>query len=61
MMISAIGLAFVILAFAMGEQYVSALNNTALSDMGLGWFGAIATYGVGWFLNRNATSSTDAL
>ncbi|MGA2211567.1 MAG: hypothetical protein ABSH30_18290 [Acidimicrobiales bacterium] len=58
MAVSAIGLAFVIFAFATGEQYVSALNNTALSDMGLGWFGAIATYGVGWYYGRKATSST---
>jgi hypothetical protein len=60
MVISAIGLAFVILAFAMGEQYVSSLGNTALSDMGIGWFGAIATYGVGWYLNRRAAPSKEA-
>ena len=55
--VSAIGLAFVIFAFATGEQYVSTLDNSALSDMGLGWFGAIATYGVGWYLNRKSASS----
>jgi mannose/fructose/N-acetylgalactosamine-specific phosphotransferase system component IID len=54
--ISAIGLAFVIFAFARGAQYVSTLNNNQLDNMGIGWFGAIATYGVGWYLNRKATS-----
>ncbi|HEY5272144.1 MAG TPA: hypothetical protein VIJ34_02805 [Acidimicrobiales bacterium] len=58
--ISAIGLAFVIFAFATGEQYVSTLSNADLSDMGIGWFAGIATYGVGWFLNRKATSSAGA-
>ena len=60
MAISAIGLAFVVLAFAMGEQYVTGLSNTALNDMSIGWFGAIATYGVGWYLNRQAAPSREA-
>jgi hypothetical protein len=59
-LISAIGMAFVIFAFVMGEQYVSDLSNSELSDMSLGWFAAIATYGVGWYLYRHASSSTDA-
>lgn len=59
--IAAIGLTFVIFAFATGEQYVSTLSKADLSDMGLGWFGAIATYGVGWYLNRKATTSTLAV
>jgi len=58
--VSGIGLTFVIIAFAMGEQYVSTLSNTDLSDMGLGWFGAIAAYGVGWYLSRASKSSTEA-
>ena len=58
--ISAIGLAFVIFAFATGEQYVSTLSNADLSDMGIGWFGAIATYGVGWYLNHKSASSAGA-
>ena len=56
--ISAIGLVFVILAVATGEQYVSTLSNTDLSDMGIGWFGAIAAYATGWYLNRKTASST---
>jgi uncharacterized membrane protein YozB (DUF420 family) len=51
-LISMLGVAFVLLAFAMGEIYVTNLNNSALSNMGLAWFGAIATYGVGWYLSR---------
>lgn len=56
--ISALGLAFVIVAIATGEQYVATLSNTDLSDMGIGWFGAIATYGAGWYLSRKATQHT---
>lgn len=52
--VSAVGLAFVILAFARGEQYVSTMSNTDLSNGGIGWFGAIATHGVGWYLNHKA-------
>ena len=51
-LLSTLGVAFVLLAFAMGETYVSNLSNSALSDMGLAWFGAIATYGAGWYLSR---------
>ncbi len=50
--LSALGAVFVLLAFAMGEMYVTSLSNSALSNMGLAWFGAIATYGVGWYLSR---------
>jgi hypothetical protein len=50
--VSLIGLGFVLLAWAMGEHYVATLKNSALSDMGIGWFGAIATYATGWYLNR---------
>jgi len=59
---SLIGLGFVLLAWAMGEQYVATLKNSALSDMGIGWFGAIATYGAGWYLNRTRppTMRTDS-
>ena len=50
--VSLIGLGFVLFAWAMGEQYVATLKNGALSDMGIGWFGAIASYGIGWYLHR---------
>jgi hypothetical protein len=47
-----IGLAFVVLAFASGEDYVMTLRKSALSYMSAGWPGAIVTYGVGWYLGR---------
>jgi hypothetical protein len=53
--ISGIGLTFLLFVVATGEQYVATLSNADLSDMGLGWFGAIAFYGVGWYLSRKAT------
>ncbi|MGA2529466.1 MAG: hypothetical protein ABSG36_09935 [Acidimicrobiales bacterium] len=55
--VSLIGLAFVLLAWAMGEQYVATLKNSALSDMGIGWFGAIAAYGTGWYLKRTRSTT----
>ena len=48
--VSAVGLAFVVLAFASGEDYVGTLRRSALDDMSIGWLGAIATYGIGWYL-----------
>jgi len=59
--VSLVGLAFVLLAWATGEQYVATLKNSALSNMGIGWFGAIATYGAGWYLKRtrSTTMSSD--
>jgi hypothetical protein len=42
----------VMLAFASGEDYVVTLRESALNYMSIGWFGAVATYGVGWYLGR---------
>jgi hypothetical protein len=50
--LSVVGLAFVVLAFASGEDYVATLRKGALSAMSLGWVGAIVTYGLGWYLGR---------
>lgn len=50
--LSAIGLAFVLLAFASGEDYVMTLRKSALNYMSVGWLGAIVTYGIGWYLGR---------
>jgi uncharacterized membrane protein YozB (DUF420 family) len=52
--LSALGLAFVVLAFAMGENYVQTLHNSSLDGMGIGWFGAIVTYGAGWYWSHKA-------
>ncbi len=52
LLLSALGVAFVLFAFVAGETYVSTLSNSALSDMGLGWFGAIVAYSVGWYVSR---------
>jgi hypothetical protein len=35
--LSGLGLAFVLLAFAMGENYVQTLHNSSLSGMSIGW------------------------
>jgi hypothetical protein len=50
--LSVIGLAFVLLAFASGESYVMTLRKSALNYMSIGWAGAIVTYGMGWYLGR---------
>jgi hypothetical protein len=50
--LSVIGLGFVLLAFASGEDYVATLRRSADDDMGIGWFGAISTYATGWYLAR---------
>ncbi len=50
--LSAAGLAFIVLAFASGEDYVDTLRRSALDDMSIGWLGAIVTYGTGWYLDR---------
>ncbi len=56
---SGVGLAFVLIAFASGEIYVATLSNGSLSAMGLSCFGAMVTFGAGWYLNRDsATPST---
>jgi mannose/fructose/N-acetylgalactosamine-specific phosphotransferase system component IID len=50
--LSVIGLAFVLLAFASGEDYVMTLRKSSLDYMSIGWLGAIVTYGIGWYLGR---------
>jgi hypothetical protein len=50
--LSATGLAFVLLAFASGDDYVATLRRSADDYMGVGWFGAIITYATGWYRAR---------
>ena len=57
---SAAGLAFVLLAFAAGEDYVMSLHNSALSLMSVGWAGAVIMYGIGWYLGRKKERRTAA-
>jgi hypothetical protein len=52
--LSELGLAFVVLAWATGADYVATLSNGPLTGMSLGWLGAIVTYGVSWRLSRAA-------
>ena len=47
-----IGLAFVLVAFASGEDYAMTLRKSSLDYMSIGWLGAIVTYGIGWYLGR---------
>lgn len=50
--LSAAGLAFVLMAFVAGGQYVTSLQNSALNYMSVGWAGAVIMYGTGWYLGR---------
>jgi CDP-diglyceride synthetase len=47
--LASVGLAFVLIAYVTGENYVSTQRSSSLNDMSLAWFGAIVTYGVGWY------------
>jgi hypothetical protein len=50
--LSVAGLAFVLLAFAAGADYVMSLQKSALNYMSTGWAGAVIMYGAGWYLGR---------
>ena len=51
-LLSVAGMAFVILAYTGGEEYVMTLHKSALTVMSVGWLGAITSYGVGWYRGR---------
>jgi hypothetical protein len=55
--LSAAGLAFVLIAFAAGGQYVTSLDKNALNYMSVGWAGAVIIYGTGWYLGRKKSAS----
>jgi len=60
--LSLAGLAFVLLAFGAGEDYVVTLRKSALTYMSIGWLGAMATYGTGWYRGRRkARQEQDAM
>lgn len=50
--VSGTGLAFVLLAFGSGVEYVDSSQKNALSYMSIGWTGAVIVYGAGWYLGR---------
>jgi hypothetical protein len=50
--LSAAGLAFVLMAFVAGDEYVMSLQKIALNYMSVGWAGAVVIYGIGWYLGR---------
>jgi hypothetical protein len=50
--LSALGLAFLVLAWVMGAQYVATLSSGSLNGMSLGWLGATATYAASWRVAR---------
>jgi uncharacterized membrane protein YozB (DUF420 family) len=52
MAVAACGLAFVLIAFVAGVDYVGTLSKGALDYMSIGWTGAAITYGTGWYLGR---------
>jgi hypothetical protein len=58
-LLSVAGMAFVILAYAAGEDYVTTLRKSALTLMSLGWLGAIVSYGVGWYRGRKQERATE--
>ena len=50
--LSIAGLAFVLLAFISGVDYVDSLRKGALNYMSIGWLGAVISYATGWYLGR---------
>lgn len=58
-LLSVAGMAFVILAYAAGEDYVMTLQKSALSLMSVGWLGAIVSYGVGWYRGRKQEHASE--
>jgi CDP-diglyceride synthetase len=44
-----VGLAFVLIAWVSGENYVATQHNSSLNNMSLAWFGSIVTYAIGWY------------
>jgi uncharacterized membrane protein YbhN (UPF0104 family) len=50
--LSALGLAFVVMAFVAGDQYMMSLQKSALNYMSVGWAGAVIMYGTGRNLGR---------
>ncbi len=52
-------MAFVILAYAAGEDYVTTLRNSALTLMSVGWLGAIVSYGAGCYRGRKQERADD--
>lgn len=53
-----VGCAFILLAYASGEYYVATQRATAITYMGNSWFGAIVTYGLGWYWGHKMTTSS---
>lgn len=47
--VAALGLACVLIAWVSGENYVATQHRASLDNMSLAWFGAIVLYGVGWY------------
>jgi hypothetical protein len=58
--LSAAGLAFLLIAFLAGIQYVTSLHKSALNYMSVGWVGAVIVYGTGWYLGRKKERLRDA-
>jgi hypothetical protein len=58
-LMSVAGVAFVILAYAAGEDYVMTLRKSALSLMGVAWLGAIVSYGVCWYRGRKQERASE--
>jgi hypothetical protein len=56
--VSSLGLAFVLVAFASGETYVSTQKGSALTLMGNAAAGALVAFGVGWYWGRRRTRAT---
>jgi hypothetical protein len=52
-----VGFAFILLAYASGEYYVATQHDSAVNSMGYGWFGAIVTYGLGWYWSHKKALS----
>lgn len=58
LLLSGVGLAFIVLAFGSGLVYTGAgQHESALTFMTTGWIGAIVTYGVAWWLGHRALAA----
>jgi CDP-diglyceride synthetase len=60
MALSAAGLAFVLVAFVSGEDYVTSLHKSALNYMSIGWAGSVIAYAIGWYLGHRVTRPKEA-
>jgi hypothetical protein len=50
--LTVLGLAFVLVAFISGDRFLASQGETPLDLMGVAWFGALVVFAVGWYVGR---------